>query len=238
MTTELISLRDLQDEQPDDTLYPAVTQQQQCRLAPGETVLWSSIATVGCLHSDGGILRQTWELEACHILVTDQRLAYLCPKFTKGSTAWGFGPVGIAAALVITSASHLRAANRRRGRVAAGQIRFQWPTQVTVESRTAVIGVVDKYLTLRCERAGAGPLHLRLWSGKYDAAVLAPFLVSRIAQFRLTFPYRQPLTDAQRTALGHQAVRPVSRDVPAGDARRQLLVYDLPGGREIPQLGD
>jgi hypothetical protein len=138
-------------------------------------------------------------------------------------------------ALVVMGVSHLRAASRRRGRVAAGQVRFQWPTRVTVESRS--VREVATYVVLRCEQANSGPLHLRLWSGSYMAEQLATFLVSRIAQFRLDFPYTQPLTEAQLADLKEQAVRPVSRsESPAGNPRGQSLTYHLPGALKVPQL--
>jgi hypothetical protein len=238
VTTDLVTVRDLQGDQTDDAVYPAITADLQCRLAPGETMLWHGTATVSCLQEGGKSLEQVWELPACDVLVTNQRLVYLCPNFTKGSTAWGFGPLGIAVALIVMAVSHLRAANRRRGRVATGQVRFQWPTGLTVESRTAFTGAVDTYVVLRCEQANSGPLYLRLWSSSYDAMQLAPFLVSRIAQFRLDFPYLQPLTEAQLDKLKEQAVQPASRSQsPGGDPRRQQLTYHLPAGRKVPHLG-
>jgi hypothetical protein len=62
-----------------------------------------------------------WSLtEPAEILVTDQM-------------------IGAPVALAATGISHARAARRRQGKIAAGQVRFEWPLNVTLQTQKVLV---------------------------------------------------------------------------------------------------
>jgi hypothetical protein len=60
------------------------------------------------------------------VVITDARVIVYCEKFTKGGGWTGFGGVGVAIAITSNAISAARAANRRRGKLLVGQIRYPW----------------------------------------------------------------------------------------------------------------
>jgi hypothetical protein len=68
-----------------------------------------------------------WDLpEPADVVVTSERVAFLCAQWTTGGGWRGHGVVPIAA-MTLNAVSKMRAAARRRGVVMVGQCRWEWP---------------------------------------------------------------------------------------------------------------
>jgi hypothetical protein len=230
----LMTIRELNDDIVDDDCWPAMTPDGQVRLSADETIRWRGRATASESRRRQGQASETvWSLtEPADILITDQRLVFSCARFEKGSTWFGFGMIGAPVALAATGISHARAARRRQGKIAAGQVRFEWPLNVTLQTQK-VLGSPTGVVLLTCVDEGTTAF-LRLtmtrsvtsYQPDYVAADVAQGLASDIAGFRL---WRRAawLDPAQLEEL--QALR----DAPAATAVGQSLVYRLPGALRL-----
>jgi hypothetical protein len=142
----LITIREFDDTSPDD-IYPGLDASGNLALAPDEDVVWRAQLEVRALdrHVDGGRWRTSWEMPSkAEVTLTGDRLVYVIRKYTKGSTYTG----GIVVdTLLMTAVSKTRAAVRRHGNAAVGQIRCEWVTSMFVGkakgffTRTCPVGV-------------------------------------------------------------------------------------------------
>jgi hypothetical protein len=230
----LMTLRELNDDIVNDDRWPTMTPDGQVRLSADETIRWRGRATVSeSRRHQGQASERVWSLtEPADILVTDQRLVFSCAKFQKGSTWFGFGMIGAPVALAATGISHARAARRRQGKVAVGQIRFEWPLNVTLQTQK-VLGSPTGVLSLTCVDEGATTfLHLTMtrsvtsYQPDHVAADVAQGLASDIARFRLSLRAAS-LEPAQLEELQAQ------RDAPAATVTGESLVYRLPGALRL-----
>jgi hypothetical protein len=70
------------------------------------------------------------------VVLTDARLAVYCSKFDKGGGWRGFSAGGLAMAAAANAVSKARAANRRKGKLLVGHVRYPWVAQVLAQPRT------------------------------------------------------------------------------------------------------
>ena len=230
----LMTIRELDGDIVDDDRWPAMTADGLVRLSADETIRWRGRATVAesCRRQGRGSER-VWSLtEPADILVTDQRLVFSCGKFQKGSTWFGFGMIGAPVALAATGISHARAVRRRQGKIAAGQVRFEWPANVMLQTQK-VLGSPTGVLVLTCvEEEATTFLHLTMtrsvtsYQPDHVAADVAQGLASDIARFRLSLraAWLEPAQLEELQAL---------RDAPAATAAGESLVYRLPGALRL-----
>jgi hypothetical protein len=99
-----------------------------------------------------------WTLpESCFVTLTDRRLMYVCRHFTKGSTWFGFGPIGFAVAGTAMAVSAVNARRKRAGRAAVGQIRHEWLTTATLQRHPSTmkgsVGIAARGLRTQCHVA-------------------------------------------------------------------------------------
>lgn len=165
-----------------------------------------------------------WTLERpTTLVVTNRRTAFLNAQFDKGGGWVGFGVAGLAVAATANAVSKHRAAERSAGKIAIGQIRHEWVTEITLRHRKALIGVVDTYLDLTVATA-AGPCVIELWASKVVTDDLARWLVGTLALHRQKLLSPAPPELAERLALyqtGHGEL--ITPDQP------DKLTWMLPG---------
>lgn len=169
-----------------DTQFPywtaATLDGVELHLEPGETLLHVAY----CQVSQPG--PKSWKLEnPTTLVITDRRIVFLTTQFDKGGGWVGFGAAGLAIALTANAVSKHRAAQRRAGKVAIGQVRHEWLTGITLRSRRALLtGVVDTHIDLAVATA-AGPRVIGLWAPRAQGVNedFARWLVGVVAQHRL-----------------------------------------------------
>lgn len=112
-------------------------------LEDGETALWSGWSPVA------EVRPQAWHLPDTTILVvTDRRTGFLTTEFDKGGGWAGFGVLGLAFAVSANVVSKHRAARRRAGNVAIGQVRHEWLSGITLRREKGLLGSAG-YLDLK-----------------------------------------------------------------------------------------
>jgi hypothetical protein len=114
------------------------------------------------------------------IQLTDARLTVACTKYDKGG-GWVGNPIGM---IALNAGSKLLAANRRRGKMLVGQIRYPWIQGVYAQNKSGWAGAE----MMRVAVKSRGQL-LRLdltFPKDVDATAVATELIRRTAQFRLT----------------------------------------------------
>ncbi|HEV7493339.1 hypothetical protein [Baekduia sp.] len=113
------------------------------------------------------------------VLLTDARLTIACTKYDKGG-GWVGGPVAM---IALNAGSKLLAANRRRGKMLVGQIRYPWIHAVYAQNKSGWSG---SELLRVIVKARGQLLRLELTFPKdVDATAIATELIRRTAQFRL-----------------------------------------------------
>jgi hypothetical protein len=163
------------------------------------------------------------------LTMTDRRLVFSCRKYTEESQLWGkwgVGPVDIAIEAVASAVRAITAGKARRGKQAAGQLRFEWPTSVG-------LGGVRKpdwtrlFVFWRDEHA---PFRLDLPLGTPLSRQVGELLAPCIARYRLA--NRHLLTPGEDSwdLLNRQSVRPVERVL------ADVSAYELPGSLRYPMM--
>jgi hypothetical protein len=167
--------------QSGDVRCPSLGERGLPLVPKGEEVLWQGHAVMRANWFNGKIWKQAWESpEPASIVLTDRRLAYAIHKFDKGSTYIGGLVIDTA---IMTAVSKLRAANRRQGKVAAGQLVLLWAQCVYlfaekgVMKRTQAIGA-------QCQVEDV-PYNLIIEAGPSEATRLATLLATTAAAQRL-----------------------------------------------------
>lgn len=137
------------------------------------------------------------------ILVTDARFVVACTKFTKGGGWVGFG-AGAFVALAANGVSKARAANRRRGKMLVGQVRYAWLRSVGYMPRRGWGSKEELRLgvKVKTESGETRDLFLDVSLPKHvNSGELARAIVRRAAAYRLahtgvdTEEERQALTE-------------------------------------------
>jgi len=236
MTSELLLIRELpeDDEDSDDQMFPGLSPDGQWHLNQDETVIWEGPGHLSQhrLSPKGWV--ETWQLPGpAEITATTERLLYLCQKFEKGRNWIGGGMLGTA----LSAGSHLRSAARRHGKVAIGQVRYQWPAGVVLETNVAAIGATDTYVGLHCQDS-TGNVRVRVRLPKREAPDVAELLVRQIADFRLQHPYiRSPMPPQAAADLRAQSEEPTAEGKSSrGIAKQQLLIYSLSHPLRLPAI--
>jgi hypothetical protein len=185
------------DAERGDRCFPSITTAGAARLGGGESALWQGQTRVEELRytEEFDDYDRVWELPAlADVVVTDQRLLYVCARWDVGGgwSSWG-APVGTA---LLNVASRARAAARRRGVVMVGQIRWQWPTIMRVSSGSPGPATGRRkhsepasVLLLTKAAATRGYPALRLFDGSVAesavAARVSRLILEAIVRFRL-----------------------------------------------------
>jgi hypothetical protein len=152
--------------------------------------------------------------------VTDARLVVAVEKYDKGSAYVGFGGVGAVVGLAATGISKARAAQRRKGKVLVGQVRWQWVKALAAQpgNRSGTIRLV--YETKNDGQARLYRLDLTV-PGSAPALQVAQDCVQRAAAWRLArFPGREDGWDRLRELT--------TAPVLAVPDRSKLAVYSMP----------
>lgn len=151
------------------------------------------------------------------VVLTPVRIVLSCAKFEKGSTWFGTG-AGAVVAVAAMAVSAARAASRRKGKLLAGHIRYQWVDRILVRQGKGWLNPsVLRIVVRRPPRAGGTPLILHLELPKQlDARAIGRDLAARVATFRLQFDTE--LDDAERESFVNFAQGIASRGGGSADA--------------------
>jgi hypothetical protein len=180
MTYQLISVVEYPLES-DDLRCPSIAERGTPVLDADEEVLWSGTTIARTNYWTGKIWKEAWKApEPASVFLTDRRIVYTVRKFDRGSTYVG-GLVIDAA--IMTAVSKARAAGRRRGRIAAGQINHLWALDVTLFGEKGMVKRTQP-LAVRCQVDDVQHLFILDLSPEH-ARRLGPMLASAIARHRL-----------------------------------------------------
>lgn len=205
------------------------------RLSAGEQVLYSGYAHVEGTAMAGNKWHTVWTLpSAAWVVITENRLAFVCREFVKAGTSFGIGGLGVAVAATSTAVRQVRAARMRRGRAAVGQVRFEWlfnmildrkqpaPTRL-VKNPSPIVAV---HLTTRNDAGRFVRLILRQPTPEITAEMLA-WHARDIANRRLSGSVAAKLDDAALDQLRKLA------DDPAGQfTDKGHRLWTLPGASQ------
>lgn len=176
---EVMTVRDLGDTRPYWTA--SSTDGRHLLLEPGESALWTGWGRVS------EVRPQTWQLpDATALVVTDRRTGFLTTEFDKGGGWAGFGVVGLAVAVTANIVSKYRAAQRRAGNVAIGQVRHEWLSGITLRKVKGLLGSAS-YLDLRVATS-MGLRTIELSSPGFADERFAHWLAGVVAWRRMSLP--------------------------------------------------
>src|SRR6266567_2193965 len=230
VTMNLIAICEVGKTDRDETLYPSFDTDGEVILEPDEETLWTGEAQLMQAKQPEG--SKIWALPAsAEIIATDQRLIYSCWKYDKGAT-WSGTSV---TAQVLTAGSRMHAVARRRGKVAAGQVRYQWPMNVIYSINRTLVGTVS-YVLLTCQ-VGQQNVGLRLEVDRHVGAELSELLVRAIARYRLGHEYsgkNGPDTEGRRRLQEHAAKPTIDDEKAMRGGRTEISLYRLPGALKVP----
>lgn len=177
----------------------------QLHLEPGESLLHVCYCNVSQISQKGTqikpspsqLLPKAWELPgATTVVITDRRIAFLTTQFDKGGGWIGFGVGGLAVAATANAVSRSRAAKRSAGKIAIGQLRYEWLTSIAVRYRKPVFGL-DTYIHLGAATT-AGTAVIELYKPKVIDEKLAKWIVGTVAAHRMAL---LPPTSSELTML-------------------------------------
>ncbi len=232
----LMAVREDGDDQGGDYWLPVADPGSATpRLAADERALYYGTARVEGLAMAGGKWQPAWTLPSpAHIMISENRLAFVCREFVQGNTSFGFGGLGAAIALTSTAVDKARAARTRRGRAAVGQVRFEWLSNMILDKKQPQptrlvknpVPVIAVHLTTR-DDAGR---HVRLVLRQPDPEITAEMLAWHarvIAARRLNSPAAASLDDGALSELRKYADDPAGQPTPRGN-----LLWSLPDARQ------
>jgi hypothetical protein len=162
--------------------------------------------------------------------LTDARLTVACTKYDKGG-GWVGSPVAM---IALNAGSKLLAANRRRGKMLVGQIRYPWIHGVFAQNKAGWSGCEMLRVIVN---ARGQMLRLELTFPKdVDATAVATELIRRTARFRLA--HEPELEDAERKRLNELAeVPPVVWRKADGKLAGHLFPTHWPVGYKSARFG-
>ncbi len=124
---------------------------------PGEVTIWQAPAWVwGLIALDGTTFRSVWQPNSIEVILTDRRIMYYQEKFDHGRSN-ASGLLNIA----LSTYSKRNAAQRQKGKVAAGHIRYENLLQLVMRNKPAGL-VGTSFRTLSFDIAGSGPAVVRI----------------------------------------------------------------------------
>lgn len=130
MLSNLLTIYSQDDPPANDDLSPIFDENWALKQDKGEEIVWSEKISELTFGING---KKKWELQGVDVIITNQRIVYLCHKYKKGSRWWGMG-YGAIFALLAMIISAIWAAVQRQGKAAVGQVRYQWPQTVMQET--------------------------------------------------------------------------------------------------------
>ena len=161
---------------PELSYWPSVGDNREPVLEDGETLHKTWRGLMQFWTADGKLpLRKVWASpKSANFWLTDRRIVYVLEKYDIGSTAYMDIPGVTGGALAL--GSRTIAKMKRHGKVAAGQIRFDWPASVLRYERRGVLGnVLDRYLAVDCASEDAvlrTLLHFSKGDGELEKTVI------------------------------------------------------------------
>lgn len=185
MTTSLLSLYDLHTSPPDDVLYPTFDSDWNLKLDANETVVWNGkVSDV----TFGGKGLKRWELRGVDVTITNQRIVYVCHKFTKGQAWWGVGGLGVMFAILMRIITAAVAAYQRQGKAAVGQIRYQWPRAIIHQTwkKTDLFGNANTIAIMVAVEQQPNPVMLKFGMAKEPCDEMSNVLLQNLAHFRVS----------------------------------------------------
>jgi hypothetical protein len=229
-TFELLALREPGLCEDGDLLFPELSEDGDLALAPGEFIGWQGRGLVECLRFRGSWTTDWASGKPMDLVLTNRRLIYSLEKYDTGNTY--FGGLVVDAA-ILTAVSKARAALRRRGRVAVGQVRCEWPREVW---STRPQGLLRP--TAHIDVTVGGPSR----GGESELACLqvsvpANQAIELVELFATTFAAgRLELMSACLAEADRQSLEAVV----LGEARKRTdwggLTYELAGPSQVPRV--
>jgi hypothetical protein len=213
-------------------------------LAQGEHVLWQGALNTSVLRqiSNNLPLKTVWKFPVgADVWVTDRRVVYACKKFEAGE--WKTALMEETGPLVAAVES-AKAVAHRVGKVAVGQVWYEWPTQCLLLRNKTWLGSKAATLGMTCVDPWDDALVRLLLSDRNEAKVaeVARIVIRAIAEQRLA----SPVTEDARAALAAQAQNPVtqsgehpfgtsdnSRDPFTGVGYGKAMFFTLAGATKI-----
>jgi hypothetical protein len=192
-------------------VFPRLGEDGSPVLGQGEHVLWQGVLNASVLRqiSDNLPLKVVWKFPVgANVWVTDRRLVYSCKKFEAGRWKTAFfeetGPL-------VATVESVKAVAHRVGKVAAGQVCYEWPTQFLLLRNKTWLGAKGAALGMTCVDPWDDALVRLLLSDRNETKVadVARIVIRAIAERRLASD--GPLTDDKRAALAAQAQNPVTQ---------------------------
>jgi hypothetical protein len=228
-------------------VFPRLADDGSPVLGQGEQVLWQGVLNVSALRqiSDNLSLKTVWRFPVgADVWVTDQRVVYCCKKFEAGEWKTAFfeetGPL-------VAAVESAKAVAHRVGKMAVGQVWYEWPAQFLLLRNRTWLGSKAATLGVTCVDPWDDALVRLLLSDRNEAKVaeVARILIRAIAEQRLV----SPLTEDARAALAAQSQNPVtqsgehpfgtsdnSRDPFTGVAYGKAMFFTLAGATKIGEV--
>lgn len=223
-------------------LFPDTSEVGQPIFEPGEHTIWSGRTRVGLLRqrANDRPLTRVWELpEPAELWLTDRRLVFTCRKFVASDwkTAWLDWTEFLA-----STVNSISVEMKRHGRVAIGQVRYEWPVNLQLMNRRVKMRQLT-LLGINCvDPWDDAIVRLVLYDKSQEVvADLTRMMVTANAAYRL-----RRSGSAAAVLLRKQAQYPVTDDQrhpfgsAAGDSHRftglrpgELMTFSLPGAIKI-----
>jgi tetratricopeptide (TPR) repeat protein len=198
MPFSILAIRSSDDT--DGAVWPVLANEPGGIMVEPEALDGNNLGTVQVtavtLAADGKRLIRLDGINA-ELYVTDSRVVFACQNFDKGSRYIGTG-LGAGVALAATGISKAAAARRQRGKILAGQLRYQWCKYVGATAKRGYLGS-DLYLgfvTRGSEGLQEYQLIVKLGPAAPSALDVATDIIRRAA--RHTLAYWPPEDVSQR----------------------------------------
>ncbi|MFN8105171.1 MAG: hypothetical protein U0U69_11980 [Acidimicrobiia bacterium] len=223
---------------PGSAVWPELDSNGIPVLEPGEAVHAQMRASIKFKRgADPDRLRVLWEPDdKADVWITDRRVVYAITKYDKGAYHGAFTNSMTGAALKAVSRGVARA--RRGGKIAAGQVRYEWPVDVVVHSRLRGPMKRVGLFAYDCHASGHGDVSPAFLRVDFYVSNLAPGvetqLVGHVARWRAVARHHGD-HDGHRAALIAISQDPghATKIVEKGKGVR----YSIPGATDVPPPG-
>jgi len=223
MPYTLLTVKEPGNPPGDDQLYPNFTDDWILQLDDKETIAWQGKASSAKLASKG--TSGGWQLRDVEVIITNQRVVYICKKYKKGSV-WIGGIGGL-----IMAASAAKAAYQRQGKAAVGQIRYQWPSGIIQDVSDLSWGGGSVAVMLQSSDMGA--FMIKFSTSKQACIEATDTLVQQIAKFRVD---RFSGAEKRQTSKPKALAQLTKKDKSERRGKMTMNVYMLAGSLVIPNL--
>jgi hypothetical protein len=208
MTNQLIHVVEPPVESNEHREWPSVDEDGRVIRADSEKVLFSCQAPMGANWlkelRNTSIWKEAWQSpEPASVEVTDERVTYAISKFDKGNSYFGGFIIDTA---IMTAVSKARAASRRQGKIAVGQLLHLWITSLGMAPPKGLMKRTQ-HLGIRCQVSDT-QFSVYLELAPDDAERVASDLAKAAARQRLEVRGDE-LSAEQRARLTSIAAEPV-----------------------------